>query len=178
MRSLGVKIFASRWTLIKLSIFLCILLLVSCNAAKFVPEGRYLLNRASVKIEDTKAVAASDLDNYLQQKQNTEILGFWKLQLGLYNTASLDTTKWTSRNARKIGEPPVVFSPELADRSVVQLQKAMQNKGFFNALVDTTMKVKDRKLDITYTIKAGKPYIIRRYYVDIQQKELKQMAIQ
>ena len=176
MRSLGVKIFASRWTLIKLSIFLCILLLASCNAAKFVPEGRYLLNRASVKIEDTKAVAASDLDNYLQQKQNTEILGFWKLQLGLYNTASLDTTKWTSRNARKIGEPPVVFSPELADRSVVQLQKAMQNKGFFNALVDTTMKVKDRKLDITYTIKAGKPYIIRRYYVDIQQKELKQIA--
>ena len=90
MRSLGVKIFASRWTLIKLSIFLCVLLLASCNAAKFVPEGRYLLNRASVKIEDTKAVAASDLDNYLQQKQNTEILGFWKLQLGLYNTASLD----------------------------------------------------------------------------------------
>lgn len=176
MRSSEVKIWASYKAVCRLFVCACTLLLASCNATKFVPEGQYLLNKAHVKIEDTKVVAATDLNNYLQQKQNTEILGFWKLQLGLYNTASLDTTKWTSRNARKIGEPPVVFSPELADRSVVQLQKAMQNKGFFNAQVDTIMKVKDRKVDITYSIEAGKPYIIRRYRVDFSQNELRQIA--
>ena len=176
MRRNREKIYAFRGVGMNLLLCLCTLLLVGCNATKFVPQGQYLLNKANVKIEDTKSIAASDLGNYLQQKQNTEILGFWKLQLGLYNTASLDTTKWTSKNARKIGEPPVIFSPELADRSVVQLQKAMQNKGFFTAVVDTTMKVKDRKLDITYTIKAGKPYIIRRYNVNFVQKDLQQIA--
>jgi outer membrane protein assembly factor BamA len=70
----------------------------------------------------------------------------------------------------------VVFSPELTDRSVTQLQKAMQNKGYFAAVVDTIMKVKDRKVDITYNIQAGKPYIIRRYDVLFQQNELKQIA--
>lgn len=153
-----------------------VLFLESCNTAKFVPQGEYLLNKAQVKVTDTKDVAVGELRNYLQQKQNTEILGLWKLQLAIYNTASLDTTKWTSKNARRIGEPPVVFSPELTDRSVVQLKKAMQNKGYFNAVIDTTMKVKDRKVDITYNIEAGDPYIIRRYHVDFYHEELDQIA--
>ena len=149
---------------------------VGCNTTKFVPQGEYLLNKANIKVEDNKDVAVSSLKNYLQQKQNTEILGFWKLQLGIYNTSPLDTTKWVSRNARKIGEAPVIYSPELTDRSIAQLHKAMQNKGYFRAQVDTTMRVKDRKIDITYHIQAGKPYTIRRYNVDFQQEELQQVA--
>ena len=108
-------------------------------------------------MEDTKEVAVSDLKNFLLQKQNPEILGFWKLQLGIYNTASLDTAKWTSKNARRIGEAPVIYAPELTDRSMVQLKKAMQNKGYFTAQVDTTITVKDRKLNITYHVTAGEP---------------------
>ncbi|MBO4986676.1 MAG: BamA/TamA family outer membrane protein [Paludibacteraceae bacterium] len=149
---------------------------MGCNTTKFVPQGEYLLNKANIKVEDNKDVAVSSLKNYLQQKQNTEILGFWKLQLGIYNTSPLDTTKWVSRNARKIGEAPVIYSPELTDRSIAQLHKAMQNKGYFRAQVDTTMRVKDRKIDITYHIQAGKPYTIRRYNVDFQQEELQQVA--
>lgn len=153
-----------------------LLCLMGCNTTKFVPQGEYLLNKAHIKVEDTKEVATSDLKNYLQQKQNTEILGFWKLQLDIYNTASLDTAKWTSKNARRIGEAPVIYSAELTDRSITQLQKAMQNKGYFQADVDTTIKVKDRKVDVTYHINAGQAYTVRRYRVDFQQEELKQIA--
>ena len=153
-----------------------VLCLMSCNTTKFVPQGEYLLNKANIKVEDTKEVAISDLKNYLQQKQNTEILGFWKLQLGIYNTASLDTAKWTSKNARRIGEAPVIYAPELTDRSMVQLKKAMQNKGYFTAQVDTIITVKDRKVNITYHVTAGEPYIIRRYRVGFEHEELKQIA--
>ena len=153
-----------------------VLCLMSCNTIKFVPQGEYLLNKANIKVEDTKEVAISDLKNYLQQKQNTEILGFWKLQLGIYNTASLDTAKWTSKNARRIGEAPVIYAPELTDRSMVQLKKAMQNKGYFTAQVDTIITVKDRKVNITYHVTAGEPYIIRRYRVGFEHEELKQIA--
>ena len=156
-----------------IGLFLC---LMSCNTTKFVPQGDYLLNKANIKVEDTKEVAVSDLKNYLQQKQNTEILGFLKLQLGIYNTASLDTAKWTSKNARRIGEAPVIYAPELTDRSMVQLKKAMQNKGYFTAQVDTTITVKDRKVNITYHVTAGEPYIIRRYRVGFEHEELKQIA--
>lgn len=177
MRYVGLKIgigkVATQWWLL----LLCVIVLSSCNVTKFVPEGEYLLNKAHVKVMDTKEVGPDDLKGYIQQKQNTEILGFWKLQLGIYNTASLDTAKWTSRNARKIGEPPVIYSPALTDRSMQQLQKAMQNKGYFQATVDTTIQIKKRKLNLTYEVTGKLPYHIRRYTVSVANKELNAIAM-
>ena len=53
----------------------------SCNTTKYVPEGQYLLNKARIKCVDDKSVPTNQLRTYLRQKQNTEIFGFWKLQL-------------------------------------------------------------------------------------------------
>ena len=150
--------------------------LTACNATKFVPQGQYLLNDVKVIVEDTKDVPPADLMKYVQQKQNTEILGFWKLQLGIYNTASKDSTKWTSRNARKLGEAPVVFSAPMADASCLQLKRAMNNKGYFQARVDTTMQVKMRKVNMRYHVTANKPYMLRHYLVDVFHDELRSVA--
>ena len=153
-----------------------VLLLSACNTAKFVPHDKYLLNDVKIRVEDSKEVLPADLMKYVQQKQNTEILGFWKLQLGIYNTASKDTTKWTSKNARKIGEAPVVFAPDMADASVTQLTKAMKNKGYFRAKVDTTMTIKDRKVNLVYHVAANQPYLIGKYTVDFPHQELYSIA--
>jgi outer membrane protein assembly factor BamA len=152
------------------------MVLVGCKTTKFVPDGEYLLNKATVKVEDTHDVLSQDLRSYLRQKQNTEILGFWKLQLGIYNTSSQDTTKWTSRNARKIGEPPVIFSADLTDKSVEQLEYAMDNKGYFQAEVDTTMVVKDKKLNLTYHVTANAPYHISSYTISLPNSDLQRIA--
>ena len=77
----------------------------ACNTTKFVPQDQYLLNKAKVKCVDDKTVP--DLRSYLRQKQNTEVFGFWKLQLHVYNTAPADTTtkskkrRWTRRRSSK-----------------------------------------------------------------------------
>ncbi len=163
-----------------LLLFVGLLGFAGCNTTKFVPEGEYLLNKANVKVEDTKTVQSSDLTDYLQQKQNTEILGFWKLQLDIYNTAPADTSKkanaFFARNAHKMGEPPVIYNPELTDISRLQLQRAMQNRGYFHASVDTAMKVKNRKVDLTYLVTAREPYTIRTYSVGFAEHELQQIA--
>ena len=173
MGNFGLKIRRIKWVI---TMLLLVLVVSSCNTTKFVPDGSYLLNKANVKIEDTHEVTQQELRNYLQQKQNTEILGFWKLQLDIYNTASEDTTKWTSKNARKIGEPPVIYSPELTERSMEQLNFAMQNRGYFQAEIDTTMVVKNKKLDLTYHVTANQPYHIRQYNVSFPNKELQEIA--
>lgn len=160
----------------RLSICLVVLLLGACNTTKFVPQGEYLLNDVKIKVEDSKEVVPADLMKYVQQKQNTEILGFWKLQLDIYNTASLDTAKWTSKNARKIGEAPVIFSADLADATCTQLTKAMNNKGYFRAQVDTTMVQDKRKVNLVYNITANQPYTIRKYSVDFSHEHLQRIA--
>ena len=152
------------------------ILLSACNLTKFVPQGQYLLNNVKVVVDDTKDVPSTELMKYVQQKQNTEILGFWKLQLGIYNTASTDTAKWTSKNARKIGEAPVVFSSQMADASCVQLKRAMNNKGYFRAQVDTSMQMKDRKVNLVYHITANEPYKLRNYSVNVAHNDLKTIA--
>jgi hypothetical protein len=153
-----------------------VILFSACNATKFVPQDSYLLNDVKVKILDTKDVIADDVEDYVQQHQNTEVLGFWKLQLGIYNTASPDDSKLSSRLARKVGEAPVIFSPDLADASVMQLTRVMKNKGYFNAQVDTAMQVKDRKVNLTYNIVANEPYTIASYDVYFQHPELMSVA--
>lgn len=158
-------------------ILVVLLLLCGCRAAKYVPEDEYLLNKAKVVVTDTHEESTTDLAKYLQQKQNSEILGFWKLQLHIYNTAPADTTtkskKRLAENAHKMGEAPVVYSPLLTGASIQQLNKAMINRGYFNATVDTqTVLKKNQKLNITYYVTANQPYHIREYTVNLQQEDL------
>ena len=158
-----------------------IVLLSGCRAAKYVPENEYLLNKAKVVVTDTHEESTSDISKYLQQKQNTEILGFWKLQLHIYNTAPADTTtkskKRLAENAHKMGEAPVIYNPTLTSASITQLRKAMLNRGYFNAVVDTQIVIKkNQKLNITYYVTANKPYLIRDYNVNLEQEDLLNFA--
>ena len=99
------RTYGFRW----LGITLLVVLFASCNTTKFVPQDKYLLNKVHVKCVDDKNVSTSSLSSYVRQKQNTEIFGFWKLQLHVYNTAPMDTTTKSraraARNAKKMGEP-------------------------------------------------------------------------
>ena len=155
-----------------------VVVLSSCNTTKYVPEGQYLLNKARVKCVDDKKVP--DMRSYLRQRQNTEIFGFWKLQLHVYNTAPTDTTtkskKRLARNAFKMGEAPVIYDEDLTRISMQQLEQQMSNMGYFHAHVDTQKVVKDRKVDITYLITANQPYKIRHYEVDVPEPAVRAIA--
>lgn len=167
---------SSKYSVLAWLLLLCCCVLSSCNVTKFVPQGEYLLNDVKIKVIDTKKVPSADLMRFVQQKQNTEILGFWKLQLGIYNTASADTAKWTSKNARKIGEAPVIYSSSLADASCQQLTRAMHNKGYFLAEVDTLVLKMDKKVSVVYQVTANRPYTIGDYEVNFKNEELASIA--
>lgn len=162
------------------------LALTGCHPCRYVPKNEYLLNKAKIQVVDNKDVSTSELSNYLRQKQNTEILGFWKLQLHIYNTAPKDTItksqKRLTRNAHKMGEAPIIYDESATDASVYQLRKAMENQGFFQAQVDTivTRKVNpakdERKVNVTYLIKANEPYAIRDYKTSITNDVVRQIA--
>ena len=147
------------------------LVLASCSTAKYVPQDQYLLDKATVKCTDNKSVNTGTLRNYLRQKQNTEIFGFWKLQLDVYNTAPRDTTtkskKRLARNAHKMGEAPVIYDDELTEVSMKQLKQQMSNMGYFQAEIDTQKVFKKRKVKLTYLVTANQPYTIRHYEADI-----------
>lgn len=168
----------------KHSIFALVLLLgvlfSSCNVTKFVPEDEQLLYKAQINVNGAKDVPPAKLRQYLRQAQNTEILGFWKLKLHIYNTAPADTTtkskKTLARNAHKLGEEPVIYDDNKTAQSMLQIKKAMHNEGYFQATVDTTVRTKNRKVWLNYNIHAGPEYTIRNYTIDLEHPVLREVA--
>lgn len=149
--------------------FIRVLLLVaivtflwSCSSTKHVQSGEYLLNNVSIDIEDANDVSSSELYNYLRQTPNHKVLGGLKIQLATYNMSGQDTTKWYNRWLRRLGQAPVIYDHTLTTASANQLHQAMINKGYLGASVsvDTIRKDKKKKIDVSYTIKAGEPHRI------------------
>ena len=144
-----------------------LLLLLGCNSTKFVPEGQYLLNKVAIKTDQKELASKDELESFLRQTPNTEILGFWKLQLGVYNRSGKDTTKWINRAFRKMGDAPIIYNHEQTEASLLQLQQAIRNKGYFNATVSSELETKKKKSKVSYHIKSGEPYLLNKYQINI-----------
>ena len=79
MKKISTKITA----FILIAIFIC-----ACNAVKRVPEGKLLLTKNEIKVND-KSTKEEIVFNQLYQKPNTTFLGY-RLRLNLYNLANLN----------------------------------------------------------------------------------------
>lgn len=141
----------------------------ACSSTRHVPQGRQLLDDVKIVVEDSSGVKGSDLTNYLRQKSNNKVLGFAKLQLGVYNLSGKDSTRWYNRWLRRLGQAPVIYDENMTEASRRQLTQALVNKGYMGASVsaDTTMSKDGRKVKVTYTLAPGKPHVIRSMNYEI-----------
>lgn len=157
------------------SALLGLMFLGSCNSTKFVPQGKYLLNRIDVKVDD-KSLKKEDLRAYIKQKENLRIFGFLKFHLGLYNLSSAKKEKgWLKR----IGEAPVLYEAYQAKRSKEQLEIFLKNKGYYNAVVNDTTEIdeKKKKLNLIFNVRAGVPYRIRKYSYSVKDNSVREMVL-
>ena len=137
--------------------------LAGCSSTKHVPQGSYLLDKVDIKFKgDVPEVTAKELNNYLRQVPNHKILGFWKLQLATYSLSGKDSTKWYNKWLRRMGQAPVIYNDAMTDASKRQLELALLNRGYMDAVVevDTFPRPDKRKMNVVYTIDAGEPHRI------------------
>jgi len=143
-------------------------LLWSCSSTKHVPDGRLLLDKVAINV-DNDSVKPADLYNYLRQTPNHKVLGFAKLQLGIYSLSGRDTTRWYNRWLQKLGQPPVIYDPSLTSASQQQLKQALVNKGYLHAgiSVDSTANHRKKRIALTYNVHTGQPMRIASVKYDI-----------
>ena len=157
-------------------IFLLVLLFSACSLTKFVPENEYLLDKVKIKNE-IKELEVSGLKEYLRQTPNPAVFGGPRISLNVYNMAGRDSSKWINRTLKRIGTEPVIYNSSLMTMSVQQLQKAVQNKGYLNAKVQSDVKFNGKKAEVLYTILSEKPYRIANYTIDLPTDSLKAIAL-
>ena len=153
--------------------YLILLVLYSCSATKFVPEGEYLLDR--VKIEsDIQGYKTLELRPFVRQLPNNKMFGLNRTMLQIYNLAGKDSTRWINRFIRRVGEPPVIFDSTLVDKTDSELQKLFVNMGYINVDVSSDIiRHSNRKAELTYRIIGNEPYRIRNYTIAIEDSLIK-----
>lgn len=147
--------------------------LLSCSSTRHVPQGQKLLDKVEIDIvsdsdstSSTKKYTGIDtreLLNYLRQQPNHKVLGFAKMQLGIYNMSGKDTTHWWNRWLRRIGQAPVIYDSTLTAMSARQLRQALVNKGYLNAAVTIDTITSGKKYDrmhVKYHLHPGKAHTV------------------
>ena len=75
--------------------FLIVIILVSCNSVKWVPENEHLLTKSTIYIDSTKT-NNTELTKFIIQKPNTKALGLAPLSLYFYNLGNPNKPKTPS----------------------------------------------------------------------------------
>ena len=152
--------------------FLFSFLITGCQTNKYVPTNEYLLSKVDIKI-DNKTIDNSELKSYLKQKPNTQIFGFWRFHLGLYN---LSSKKKENNWLKRIGEAPVIYDPFLTAKTRDEFKRFLQNKGYYDAVIkDSTILRTNGKAEVYYYISTNKPYIIRNYETVVKDDSLRHL---
>lgn len=153
-------------------------LLIACSSTKHVPDGSYLLDKVSIKIEGDSVASEKDLYYFLRQTPNHKVLGFAKLQLATYSLSGADSTKWYNRWLRNIGQEPVIYSPELTDASVKQLRQALVNRGYLDTkVIADTISDGKKKIHVVYDIIPGAPHYISSISYEIPDTSIRKIVL-
>lgn len=162
-----------------LCFFIMATLLCACSSTKHVPQGKLLVNKVDINVEDNNDFNESNLYNYLKQTPNHSVLGGLKLQLGLYNLSGRDSSKRVNKWLRSMGEAPIIYNHSLTKASEKSLTTMLVNKGYLGAKVssDTLINEKKRKIDITYNVNTGEPHYIQSITYNIPNDTLRQLIL-
>ena len=139
----------------------------SCSVSKFIPEGEYLLDDVKV-VSDDKAVKPSDISGYNRQNPNSSWFSLVKVPMHIYSLSGTDTTRRINRFIQKLGDKPVIFDEEAAERSREDMQSALHNMGYMQADVRLRKEARKKKLRLKYLVHPGPAYRISHWDYDIQ----------
>ena len=148
------------------------LLLSSCTVYRHVPDEKQLVTKVNIK--GAPAAHREVLGELIAGKPNTKIFGLWRLRTRNWYV----TEKWRKRRGKEqntIWEEPTYYSETATAAAANKMQSYLKNQGYFNASVTAEVKIKGlrkRKAEITYRVKEGKPYMVRRVYRNVEDYSL------
>lgn len=144
---------------------------ISCSTTRVVPEGESRLKDNNINITNSKSYLPSTLEPYLKQKPNTYFLFGWNPFLNIYNWSNGKNNGW-DRFVKKIGQEPVIFDPDLVEKSVENIGNHLVYQGYYDSKIKSNIDTKNKKTVVDYDITLGNQYIIDSISFNITDKNL------
>ena len=136
-----------------------LVLAVSCSTTRVLSEGEYRLSKNRIEVTNSKKFDSGELSQYIKQQPNATLLG-WNPLLSIYNWASPDNDSFAARLCRKVGTPPVVYSPGAVESTIANIESHLEYIGYYNSKVSSDIRVNGRKVAVNYLVHLGKQYPI------------------
>ena len=163
--------------LTKISLFILMaLIIVACNTTKRVPDGKRLLMKNEISIDD-KAIKEEDVFFQLYQKPNSSILGY-RLRLNLFNLAKQNTdslyVKWLKKKPNREANLAKLLSKKQVDR----LGKSFLVSGWSDFLIKTgEAPVLYDSINTKKSLRRLESYYYNRGYFDVKARFTKDTSV-
>lgn len=150
-----------------------------CSTTKAVPSNDHLYTGASVDVEGpdlpsrNKKVLKNDLEGLTRPRPNSKFLGI-PFKLGIYNMFRNKNKGIFAKIRDKWGEPPVLFSDFDLQKNIDVLDSYLENKGYFNAVVEGDTTIKGRKASASFIARTGNQYTINEIHFPSDSSTLSQ----
>lgn len=139
--------------------FLSAAVLVSCSTTRVLENDKYRLTKNKIEVTNDKHFNTGSLAPYIQQKPNSSIIFGWNPFLSIYNWSNGKGNAW-DKLVRKIGQAPVIYDAEMVEGTIGNIEDHLEYQGYYGSKVDSDIKVKKKKVYVTYNVTLGKRYPI------------------
>jgi len=138
------------------SIVLLIVTLSACSPTRYIAKDQALVKKVTLKGVDKEFALEANLYVQKDLKPNS------RLNLALYNFVNTKKGKYRTDRIRNVGEAPHILDSTLAEISRTQIELFLNTKkGFFNAKVESDIKVEKKKATITFTATEGPSFKVK-----------------
>jgi len=145
--------------------FLFNIVILSCSVTKRVPEGKHLLTKNTIIVNDKKT-SSPEIISYLKQTPNTKVLGF-PFSLQLYNIANLNYENtfenWLEKKPKREKKLEGLFSK----KQVIALGKAYKGVNYWFLKNGNTPVISD-SLKITKSVTSLTKYFQSKGYFNAE----------
>lgn len=142
-----------------LIVFFSLTLFSACSIARFVPDGSYLLDKATIK-SDSSSLRTGQFEGFLRQRPNTKWFNLIKVPMLPYAMSGTDSTKRFNRFMWRVGENPVIEDSVATQRSMQNILAAAKGRGYLDATIELQRHYKRHKVQLKYLIHNGPRYTI------------------
>ncbi len=139
-------------------------LLLSCSTTRVLQDGEYRLASNKIEIMNDDEFNPNSLQPYIKQKHKG-----WSPFLNVYNWSNGKGKGW-DKFVQRIGVAPVVYDPQQVDNSISNIDNHLEYLGYYGSHTDSEIKVKKKRVYVTYNVNLGKRFPIRDLEISLPEK--------
>jgi outer membrane protein insertion porin family len=148
-----------------------IVFVTACSSTKYIADNQSIVKK--VVIDSVNKQFEEEVYNYVQKDiRPTAKLGVNVLIYNMFNTKD---GRYKTSNIKPLGTPPPILDSTLVEISRNQIERYLKSKGYFNATVESDIKVKHKRAEVFFKAHPGKAFSVNKLTFEIPDEQIKSL---